>query len=119
ATHRIFIKEFADGFGRAIFLFYKAMPFVKLVMLAWGAVLAACAGYEIALMIASVPRLLRRKPAAPAEPRTRFLVVIPAHDEAALIAQTVQSVQTSDYPVALRNIVVVADNCADETAAEA
>jgi 1,2-diacylglycerol 3-beta-glucosyltransferase len=46
-------------------------------------------------------------------------VVIPAHDEEMQIAAAVASVQASSYPPANRRIVVVADNCTDQTAAAA
>ncbi|HLZ23842.1 MAG TPA: glycosyltransferase family 2 protein [Ktedonobacterales bacterium] len=47
----------------------------------------------------------------------RFAVLIPAHDEAPVIAGAVASVQALDYPADRRDILVVADNCTDETAA--
>jgi 1,2-diacylglycerol 3-beta-glucosyltransferase len=47
---------------------------------------------------------------------TRFVVVIPAHDEELGIARTVESVLGADYPGALRRVLVVADNCSDATA---
>lgn len=65
--------------------------------------------------------LLSRRPPAPAPPapRLRFAIVVPAHDEAAGIASTVESLAAVDYPRALRRILVVADNCTDDTAARA
>ncbi len=65
--------------------------------------------------------LLSRRPRAPehAPPRLRFDVVVPAHDEARGIAETVGSLLALDYPRALYGVVVVADNCADDTAARA
>ncbi len=47
----------------------------------------------------------------------RFLVIIPAHDEAAVIAASVQSLQAQRYPADRRAIVVLADRCTDATAA--
>ncbi|MCU0696088.1 MAG: glycosyltransferase [Myxococcaceae bacterium] len=57
-------------------------------------------------------------PTAPA-PRHRFDLVVPAHDEALGIANTVTSLLAIDYPAELRRVVVVADNCSDDTAARA
>ncbi len=51
--------------------------------------------------------------------RTRFVLVVPAHDEEAGIAATVQSALAVDYPAELRKVLVVADNCSDSTAARA
>jgi 1,2-diacylglycerol 3-beta-glucosyltransferase len=62
--------------------------------------------------------LLSRRAKAPpyGAPRVRFDVVVPAHDEEAGIAATVESVRAVDYPEALRRVIVVADNCSDATA---
>ncbi len=51
--------------------------------------------------------------------RSRFLIVIPAHDEGPAIASTVRSCRALDYDPALFSIHVIADNCVDRTAAEA
>jgi cellulose synthase/poly-beta-1,6-N-acetylglucosamine synthase-like glycosyltransferase len=51
--------------------------------------------------------------------RSRFLIVIPAHDEAGVIASTVQSCRELDYPPERFSIWVIADNCTDATAREA
>ena len=52
-----------------------------------------------------------------ATPIAKLAVVIPAHDEAASIAGCVQSVAACAPPAALEtSIVVVADNCIDDTA---
>ena len=90
---------------------------ILLVLALAGAALALATGYQTILMLASLPWLLRRKTLEPAPARTRFMIVIPAHDEAALIGQTVASILTSPYPADLRSVVVVADNCTDDTAA--
>jgi 1,2-diacylglycerol 3-beta-glucosyltransferase len=85
-----------------------------------GAVLAVFAIYEIVLMVASFAWLLvRRQPPMPETPTTRFLVVIPAHNEGKLIADTVESVRNADYPSAQLRVAVIADNCTDDTAAHA
>lgn len=49
----------------------------------------------------------------------RTVVVVPAHDEEAAIAETVRSLLAVDYPPELREVVVVADNCTDRTASVA
>lgn len=60
-----------------------------------------------------------RAPEAPAHPTLRFDFVVPAHDEALGIAATVKSLQQVAYPPSLFRVVVVADNCSDDTAAKA
>jgi hypothetical protein len=52
----------------------------------------------------------------PTVPKTRFAVVVPAHDEAAHIGKTLESLAGLDYPADLRRVTVVADNCTDRTA---
>ena len=49
----------------------------------------------------------------------RFLVVVPAHDEEAGIVATVTSCKSVNYPDHLFEVLVVADNCTDATAARA
>lgn len=48
----------------------------------------------------------------------RFVVIVPAHDEERLVAATVRSLLASHYSPA-PEVLVVADNCGDATAAEA
>ncbi len=77
--------------------------------------LLAASGYLFLLAV------LARRPAPPPAPAPalRFDVVVPAHDEALGIAETVKSALAVDWPAALRRVVVVADNCTDATAAKA
>lgn len=62
----------------------------------------------------------RRRSAARRAPTTAdmptFALLIPAHDEAAVIAGALSSVAALDYPPQLRSVFVVSDNCADNTA---
>ncbi len=46
----------------------------------------------------------------------RFGIVIPARNEAAVIADTIKCILASDYPRELFDVYVVADNCTDNTA---
>ena len=62
--------------------------------------------------------LLSRKPEEP-RPRSthlRFDVIVPAHDEAPIIARTIESLGRIDWPKQAYRISVVADNCTDQTA---
>jgi cellulose synthase/poly-beta-1,6-N-acetylglucosamine synthase-like glycosyltransferase len=51
-----------------------------------------------------------------AEPRKKFAFVVPAHNEEAGINDTLASLLAVDYPLDLFDVIVVADNCDDETA---
>jgi cellulose synthase/poly-beta-1,6-N-acetylglucosamine synthase-like glycosyltransferase len=46
-----------------------------------------------------------------------FDVIVPAHDEAQVIARTVRSLRAVDWPADAFRIIVIADNCTDDTAA--
>lgn len=75
--------------------------------------------YLIALSSAAGWSLIsrRRSPTETAsEPSTKFVVLIPAHDEAILIAETVERLMSASYPAALLEVHVIADHCSDETA---
>lgn len=79
--------------------------------------LALCsvpAAYMFLLAVASAwpaPRLPR-----PPAPRTRFIIAIPAHDEEAVIGETVRRLRQLDYPPHLYAVHIVADHCSDRTA---
>lgn len=70
------------------------------------------------LFLLTVLSAAPRRPAAGGD-ATRFLVVVPAHDEEGGIERTVRSLLALDWPVAQRRVCVVADNCRDATAARA
>ena len=84
---------------------------------------------SLAVAMASIPALAgsgylallavsARKQPNPAPTRARrFAVIVPAHNEAAGIEATVLSLLSLDYPAEQFRVVVVADNCTDETAA--
>ncbi len=71
------------------------------------------------LLTALAALCCRRRYRNPDAPETRFLVVIPAHDEESGIAATVQSCLALTYPRNLFEVLVVADNCSDSTASVA
>jgi hypothetical protein len=50
-------------------------------------------------------------------PRTRFAVLVPAHDEARTIGPALAAFDALDYPTELFGVHVVADNCSDDTGA--
>ena len=83
---------------------------------------------DIVSLVAAVPvlaastylavlTLLSRRLTPPApDTRTRFDIVVPAHNESAGIALTVASLKAIDYPHDRYRILVIADNCTDDTA---
>ncbi len=77
---------------------------------------AAGAGYLAALTVAAATARRSGPAAASGDPEHRFVVLIPAHDEAALIGRAVRSALDTGYPSDLVSVHVVADNCTDATA---
>lgn len=74
--------------------------------------------YFVYLFIVSLAAFFARRDRPPeGEPRLRFHVIIPAHDEESGITETVESCLRLDYPEELFEVVVIADNCRDQTAA--
>jgi len=51
------------------------------------------------------------------DPSTRFLILIPAHNEERLLPNLLESLRSQQYPRSQYSIHVVADNCTDQTAA--
>ena len=46
----------------------------------------------------------------------RFMAIIPAHNEEAVVGNLIESLKNQDYPKDLYDIFVIADNCTDHTA---
>lgn len=49
-------------------------------------------------------------------PRSRFLILVPAHNEEQVIGDIVDNLQRMDYPKELYDFYIIADNCTDRTA---
>ena len=47
---------------------------------------------------------------------SRFLILVPAHNEGEYLRPTLRSLRELDYPQDLFDVVTLADNCTDETA---
>lgn len=91
-----------------------------LTVLALVSAALALAALPVAGYLGGLALLARTPPPPPMSPkRHRFVIVVPAHDESPNIAATVQSLRAVDYEPAARVVLVVADNCADDTAAVA
>ena len=85
--------------------------------LAWLAASALLAPYFLYMGLVAISALVRRRlRPGPRGNTTRFLVVIPAHDEQEGIAETVASCLSVKYDPRLVRVLVIADNCSDGTA---
>jgi len=85
-----------------------------LALLALELFLGVLVGYL--LLLTGVSLFARRRTPLTHEPTTRFAVLVPAHDEELLLPALLASLAALDYPRALYDVHVVADNCADRTA---
>jgi 1,2-diacylglycerol 3-beta-glucosyltransferase len=72
-------------------------------------------GYLFVLALGAI-RSASRPDTGGRAPTTRFMIVIPAHDEASVIGATVSRLLAIDYPVNLFSIHIIADHCSDNTA---
>ena len=58
----------------------------------------------------------QKKDYADHDPQSRFLVLVPAHNEEKVISDIIRNLQDMDYPKDLYEFFVIADNCTDHTA---
>ncbi|HWC30196.1 MAG TPA: glycosyltransferase family 2 protein, partial [Dehalococcoidia bacterium] len=72
-------------------------------------------GYLAGMALAALSN--RKGPPEGPSGSTRFAVIIPAHDEEAMLPQTLRSLALQTYPHELYEVHVIADNCSDRTAA--
>ena len=70
--------------------------------------------YQIMVSICSLVKL-KDKPLIDNK-NHKFMAIIPAHNEEAVIGNLLESLQNQDYPKDLYDIYVIADNCTDNTA---
>lgn len=82
--------------------------------------LLACVGSSVAYLYLFLLASLRRVYITVSKhPAHSFAIVIPAHNEEGVIANTVTKLFTLDYPRALFQVFAVADHCTDSTAKNA
>lgn len=82
-----------------------------------GAAVTAIDLYLVALLAAAArPRASRPSGAQRGVERRRFAVLVPAHDEQAMIGATLSALARLAYPPDRWSVVVIADNCSDATA---
>ncbi|WP_322821920.1 glycosyltransferase family 2 protein [Chloroflexus sp.] len=82
-----------------------------------GIVLAGMVAYL--LLLTGAAFFARRTTTLRPHPTTRFVIMIPAHNEERLLPDLLTNLQQLDYPRDLYTVHVVADNCSDQTAAVA
>ena len=73
--------------------------------------------YQIIISICSLIKF-KEKPLLDKK-QNRFMAIIPAHNESAVVANLVESLKKQNYPKELYDVYVIADNCTDNTAEKA
>lgn len=81
----------------------------------------ALAAYVVFFSVAGflIPRIPKTVDPVGETAEIRFLILVPAHNEAECLHPTLQSLRNLDYPKHLFQVAVIADNCTDGTAAVA
>ncbi len=75
--------------------------------------------YYVLLFYASVRKKRGFTALEPSKSRVRFLVLVPAHNEEAVISEICSDLLNQKYPGDLFRVIVIADNCCDSTAQKA
>ncbi len=89
------------------------MPIITIMLIASGVYLSLYVGYYLFLFLVNFVIRDKTNPSVPF--KTRIGVIIPAHNEEMLLPRLLRSLATQDYSRALFDVIVVADNCTDET----
>lgn len=94
------------------------VPFVCSLLRGIGMACAACLAvmmiYQLVLSVFGFGRKV--KDYQDHDPLSRFLVLVPAHNEEKVIGDIVRNLQAMDYPKELYDFYIIADNCTDGTA---
>ncbi len=70
--------------------------------------------YQLVVSLCSLVKL-KDKPLI-TQKKHKFMAIIPAHNEAAVVANLIESLKKQNYDKDLYDIYVIADNCTDDTA---
>ncbi len=77
--------------------------------------LTASVGYLLALLAVGAPPT-DSEAAAAGDPLPRLAVLVPAHDEEHGVAEAIRPLLVQEYPRERLAVIVIADNCTDDTA---
>ena len=90
------------------------MEFIQITIVIVGIYLSLYVLYNLSLML--VHFIHSKQTSHQHTAATTFILLIPAHNEELLISTLLQSIHAQNYPKNMYEIVVVADNCTDQTA---
>ena len=72
--------------------------------------------FTIYYTVIAVFGMWHRKERNLADPASKFAIVIPAHNESAVLSDLLENLKLLKYPKELYDVYVIADNCTDNTA---
>lgn len=90
----------------------KGVRYVDVLIDILGWIAKLLAGYTAVM---SIFFLLPRKKYPVTQPKTKFAVLVAARNEENVIEQLIKSLQAQDYPDELYDILVIPNNCTDDT----
>ncbi|MHB1483152.1 MAG: glycosyltransferase family 2 protein [Saccharofermentanales bacterium] len=93
----------------------SAIGTILLVIYILSLIIPVSIGIYLFLNFISAPKR-HKKTAINKVPETFFAIVIPAKDEESIIRHTIEKLKELQYPAALYDVLVIADNCSDNTA---
>lgn len=102
----------ADG-EPMIFSLGDLPPLGPAILVGTGSVVALAA---LSLVVLAVASFAYQGPVISTAPRSRLVVLVPAHNEAKLLRRCLATLRAQSYPRSLVSVVVIADNCTDHTA---
>ncbi|MBR3152780.1 MAG: glycosyltransferase family 2 protein [Clostridia bacterium] len=86
-----------------LYILQQALMWIIVIFWLYQLIISACA-----LIKFKEKPLIKNK-------KHRFMVIIPAHNEEAVVGNLIDSLREQDYPKELFDIYVIADNCNDDT----
>lgn len=87
-----------------IYILQQALGWIIVIYWLYQLIISACA-----LIQFKEKPLIKNK-------KHKFMMILPAHNEASVIGALIESLQALDYPKEFYDIYVIADNCTDNTA---
>ena len=87
-----------------LYILQQALVWIITIFWLYNIVISACS----LVKLKDKPLLINKK--------HKFMALIPAHNEEAVVANLVESLKNQNYPKELFDIYVIADNCTDNTA---
>lgn len=97
--------------GTVLQVLQNVLQAISLVLGGWLMIMLI---YQMFLTVFGFRR--QTKDYADHDPESRFLVLVPAHNEEKVIGDIIDNLQHMDYPRELYDFFIIADNCTDRTA---